>query len=83
MAGMPQYVIEKANSVLKKLERSHQLEDNKKQLTQKEGMQLSFFQLDDPLLEDIKRQILDTNIDNLTPIEALMKLNNIKRMLQK
>ena len=46
-------------------------------------MQLSFFQLDDPLLEDIKRQILDTNIDNLTPIEALMKLNNIKRMLQK
>ena len=83
MAGMPQYVIEKANSVLKKLERSHQLEDSKKQLTQKEGMQLSFFQLDDPLLEDIKRQILDTNIDNLTPIEALMKLNNIKRMLQK
>ena len=83
MAGMPQYVIEKANSVLKKLERSHQLEDNKKQLTQKEGMQLSFFQLDDPLLEDIKRQILDTNIDNLTPIEALMKLNNIKRILQK
>ena len=83
MAGMPQYVIEKANSVLKKLERSHQLEDNKKQLSQKEGMQLSFFQLDDPLLEDIKRQILDTNIDNLTPIEALMKLNNIKRMLQK
>ena len=83
MAGMPQYVIEKANSVLKKLERSHQLEDNKKQLTQKEGMQLSFFQLDDPLLEDIKRQILDTKIDNLTPIEALMKLNNIKRMLQK
>ena len=83
MAGMPQYVIEKANSVLKKLERSHQLEDNKKQLTQKGGMQLSFFQLDDPLLEDIKRQILDTNIDNLTPIEALMKLNNIKRMLQK
>ena len=83
MAGMPQYVIEKANSVLKKLERSHQLEYNKKQLTQKEGMQLSFFQLDDPLLEDIKRQILDTNIDNLTPIEALMKLNNIKRMLQK
>ena len=83
MAGMPQYVIEKANSVLKKLERSHKLEENKKQLTQKEGMQLSFFQLDDPLLEDIKRQILDTNIDNLTPIEALMKLNNIKRMLQK
>jgi len=83
MAGMPQYVIEKANNVLKKLENSHQLESNKEQLTNKEGMQLSFFQLDDPLLEDIKQQIMNTNLDNLTPIEALMKLNNIKRMLEK
>jgi DNA mismatch repair protein MutS len=46
-------------------------------------MQLSFFQLDDPLLEDIKDEILATNIDALTPIEALMKLNEIKRMLTK
>ncbi len=83
MAGMPQYVIEKANNVLKKLENSHQLESNKEQLTNKEGMQLSFFQLDDPLLEDIKQQIMNTNLDNLTPIEALMKLSNIKRMLEK
>ncbi|MEB3004834.1 DNA mismatch repair protein MutS [Capnocytophaga sp. G2] len=83
MAGMPQYVIEKANNVLKKLENSHQLESNKEQLTNKEGMQLSFFQLDDPLLENIKQQIMNTNLDNLTPIEALMKLNNIKRMLEK
>jgi DNA mismatch repair protein MutS len=50
---------------------------------QHEEMQLSFFQLDDPLLEDIKEEILTTNIDTLTPIEALMKLNEIKRMLTK
>ena len=50
---------------------------------QDEEMQLSFFQLDDPLLENIKEEILTTNIDTLTPIEALMKLNEIKRMLIK
>ena len=44
-------------------------------------MQLSFFNLDDPLLLDIKEEILNTNIDALTPIEALMKLNEVKRML--
>ena len=43
-------------------------------------MQLSFFQLDDPLLEDLREEILTTNLDTLTPIEALMKLNEIKRM---
>ena len=48
-----------------------------------EEMQLSFFQLDDPLLEDLREEILTTNIDTLTPIEALMKLNEIKRMLVK
>jgi DNA mismatch repair protein MutS len=46
-------------------------------------MQLSFFQLDDPLLEDLREEILTTNLDTLTPIEALMKLNEIKRMLIK
>ena len=46
-------------------------------------LQLSFFQLDDPLLEEIREEILATNIDTLTPIEALMKLNEIKRMLIK
>ena len=51
--------------------------------TQHEEMQLSFFQLDDPLLENIREEILATNIDTLTPIEALMKLNEIKRMLTK
>ena len=85
MAGMPPYVIEKAEKVLEKLEKTHQLEDNKEQLSKKnkEGMQLSFFQLDDPLLESIKEQLIHTDIDNLTPIEALMKLNSIKKMLKK
>ncbi|WP_157579358.1 hypothetical protein [Polaribacter vadi] len=46
-------------------------------------MQLSFFQLDDPILENIREEILTINIDTLTPIEALMKLNEIKRMLVK
>ena len=50
---------------------------------QHDDMQLSFFQLDDPLLEDLREEILTTNLDTLTPIEALMKLNEIKRMLIK
>ncbi len=83
IAGMPLRVINKANKILKQLEASHQTEEVQKKLKQStEGMQLSFFQLDDPLLEEIKEEIMDTDIDNLTPIEALMKLNEIKRMLK-
>jgi DNA mismatch repair protein MutS len=85
MAGMPSSVIHRANKMLKKLEESHSSEEIKDRLKQatEEDMQLSFFKLDDPLLEDIKEEILSTNIDTLTPIEALMKLNEIKRMLTK
>ncbi len=84
MAGMPQQVIKRANTVLKKLEKSHSSEE----LTEKvkdlnNDLQLSFFNLDDPLLESIKDEILHTDIDTLTPVEALMKLNEIKRMLIK
>ncbi|EAS20457.1 DNA mismatch repair ATPase MutS [Flavobacteria bacterium BBFL7] len=84
MAGMPQQVLKKANKILKRLEKSHQQEDSKKVLqdTQEEEMQLSFFNLDDPLLQNIKEEILMVDIDTLTPVEALMKLNEIKRMLQ-
>ena len=85
MAGMPSSVIHRANKMLKKLEQSHssdEIKDKLKQATE-EDVQLSFFKLDDPLLEDIKEEILSTNIDTLTPIEALMKLNEIKRMLTK
>ncbi|BFP40020.1 DNA mismatch repair protein MutS [Flavobacteriaceae bacterium GF1] len=84
MAGMPQQVIQKANKILKKLEQSHSNEEvgNKLQAVQGE-MQLSFFNLDDPLLEEIKEEILHLDIDTLTPVEALMKLNEIKRLLSK
>ncbi|WP_431127867.1 DNA mismatch repair protein MutS [Flagellimonas flava] len=84
MAGMPQQVILKANKILKKLEKSHSSEEitDKLQATQNE-MQLSFFNLDDPLLEEIKEEILHLDIDTLTPVEALMKLNEIKRLLSK
>jgi DNA mismatch repair protein MutS len=84
MAGMPQQVIQKANKILKKLEKSHSSEEltDKLKSTQDE-MQLSFFNLDDPLLEEIKEEILDLDINTLTPVEALMKLNEIKRLLTK
>ena len=85
LAGMPSMVIHRANKILEKLEKNNKNEAVKGALkqTQEEEMQLSFFQLDDPLLENIKEEILATNIDTLTPIEALMKLNEIKRMLIK
>ncbi len=84
MAGMPQQVIHKANKILKKLEKSHSNEEltEKLQVAQDE-MQLSFFNLDDPLLEEIKEEILHLDINTLTPVEALMKLNEIKRLLTK
>ncbi len=83
LAGMPTSVIHKARKILKRLEATHTHEDvkNKLQKGVQEDMQLSFFNLDDPLLLDIKEEILNTNIDALTPIEALMKLNEVKRML--
>ena len=85
LAGMPNQVIHRASKILTQLEKNHTNEDVKETLkeVQHEDLQLSFFQLDDPLLEDIREEILTTNIDTLTPIEALMKLNEIKRMLTK
>ena len=85
LAGMPSSVIHRANKMLKKLEQSHATDDIKDKLKNAidEDLQLSFFKLDDPLLEDIKEEILAVNIDTLTPIEALMKLNEIKRKLTK
>ena len=84
MAGMPQQVIHKANKILKKLEKSHSSEEltDKLHSVQNE-MQLSFFNLDDPLLEQIKEEITNLDINTLTPVEALMKLNEIKRLLTK
>lgn len=84
MAGMPKQVLKRAYKILKRLEKSHsseRLTDEMKAIS-KDEMQLSFFKLDDPLLEDIREEILNLDIDTLTPVEALMKLNEIKRMLQ-
>ncbi|WP_104813972.1 DNA mismatch repair protein MutS [Aureitalea marina] len=84
MAGMPRQVITRANKILERLEKSHsseELSDKVKTLSEQE-LQLSFIKLDDPLLEEIRDQILETDIDTLTPVEALMKLNEIKRTLQ-
>jgi DNA mismatch repair protein MutS len=85
LAGMPASVVHRATKMLKQLEKNHTNSEVKDTLktTAENDMQLSFFKLDDPLLEDIKEEILSTNIDTLTPIEALMKLNEIKRMLVK
>ncbi|MCG8836827.1 DNA mismatch repair protein MutS [Tenacibaculum dicentrarchi] len=85
LAGMPAMVINRAQKILKQLEENNAQKEVKEVLkeTQKEDMQMSFFQLDDPLLENVRDEILATNIDTLTPIEALMKLNEIKRMLIK
>ncbi len=85
LAGMPSSVIHRATKMLKQLEKNHTNSAVKETLktASENDMQLSFFKLDDPLLENIKEEILSTNIDTLTPIEALMKLNEIKRMLTK
>jgi len=85
LAGMPSQVVHRASKILKQLEKKQTNKEVKETLktVPRDDMQLSFFQLDDPLLEDLREEILTTNLDALTPIEALMKLNEIKRMLTK
>lgn len=83
MAGMPQTVIQKAQKLLKKLEKNHSAEELSGGNLGQDEMQLSFFNLDDPLLEEIKEEINGLDINTLTPVEALMKLNELKRMLSK
>ena len=85
MAGMPPQVLNRANEVLSKLESSEHENLNRKLSTttkKEESVQLSFISLDDPLLVQIKEDILNINIETLTPIEALMKLNEIKNLLK-
>lgn len=82
MAGMPKQVITTAERKLKVLEKSHQEDDRREALKKDTSeMQLSFINLDDPLLEELKDEIIDLDINTLTPVEALMKLNGIKRRL--
>ena len=83
MAGMPQTVILKAQKLLKKLEKNHSSDALNGIKSSSDEMQMSFFNLDDPLLEEIKEEILSLDINSITPVEALMKLNEIKRMIVK
>ena len=85
MAGMPRKVIDRANKLLSMLEKTHSNEAFKAAGGKPsiDDYQLSFIQLDDPLLLQIKDEILNTNIDTLTPVEALLKLHEIRKMLVK
>jgi DNA mismatch repair protein MutS len=86
MAGMPRSVVNRADEILKELEQSHDKKELAKPISDlaghREGMQLSIFQLDDPVLKQIRDEILEIDIDNLTPVEALNKLYNIKKLLK-
>jgi len=83
MAGMPQTVIQKAQKLLKKLEKNHSSDALNTIKSSKEDMQLTIFSMDDPLLEEIREDILSLDINTLTPVEALMKLNELKKILLK
>ncbi|MGC6479318.1 MAG: DNA mismatch repair protein MutS [Flavobacteriaceae bacterium] len=81
MAGVPQHVWQTAEKKLQQLESQNETAKNAAKIAD-EPMQLSFFQLDDPLMEELRQSIQELDIDTITPIEALMKLNEIRRMLQ-
>ncbi len=86
LAGMPQSIVKRAEQILKQLETDNRQSGISKKPTAelastRGGMQLSFFQLDDPVLSQIRDEILHTDINNLTPVEALNKLNDIKKII--
>jgi DNA mismatch repair protein MutS len=81
MAGMPLTVVRRAEKILAELESSRKQEKPKDSLEAGKNMQLSFFQLDDPALESIRDELETLDVDNLTPVQALLKLNEIKRMV--
>lgn len=86
LAGLPPVIVKRANEVLKQLEADNSRADAGRNLSEmgnarQGGVQLSFFQLDDPVLSQIRDEILDTDINNLTPMAALNKLNDIKSII--
>jgi DNA mismatch repair protein MutS len=86
LAGMPVRVVDRAGEILRLLERSHGSENMNQKMQEanrQESMQLSFFQLDDPTLGVIREQILHLDINTLTPVEALLKLHEIRKLLGK
>ena len=82
---MPPSIVARANDVLKQLEENNRQDSLNKSLdvvaNNRSGMQMSFFQLDDPVLSQVRDEIVNTDIDNLTPMEALNKLNDIKKII--
>ena len=86
MAGMPQSIVKRSNEILKQLETDNRktgiAKPMKKISTEREGFQLSFFQLDDPVLSQVRDEINNLDVNNLTPVEALNKLNEIKKILK-
>ncbi|NND78042.1 MAG: DNA mismatch repair protein MutS [Flavobacteriales bacterium] len=78
MAGIPSKIVFRAKEVLKSLEKMH---DSEQKIDLGDDMQLSFFQLDDPVLQNIKEELIKTDINSLTPVEALFKLDQIKKMV--
>jgi DNA mismatch repair protein MutS len=83
LAGMPSQVINTATKLLTKLEQNHVGQDKNKikKTIAEQDMQLSFFQLNDPVLEQIREELVTIDINTLTPVEALMKLNEIKKLI--
>ena len=86
LAGMPPAIVGRANEVLRQLEAANSRDAVSKSLADfgghpEKGVQLSFFQLDDPVLSQVRDEILNTDIDNLTPMQALNKLNDIKAII--
>ena len=79
MAGMPQLILQQSKQLLEKLEVNRGTKETKKD----DEMQLNFFQMNDPLLEEIRDQIMDLDIDHLTPMDALMQLNSLRKKLGK
>lgn len=82
MAGMPPFVVSRATEIMSRLEKTHTADtlDKSRKKSSEDEMQLSFFKLDDPILEQIRDEISNMDINSLTPVEALMKLNEIKKM---
>tara|TARA_B110000116_G_C16392469_1_gene383576 strand:- start:9 stop:602 length:594 start_codon:yes stop_codon:yes gene_type:complete len=83
MAGIPKEIVRNASKILKQLEGLRGTKSNTNTISQENDMQLSFFQLDDPILEQIRDDVSKLDINALTPLEALMKLNEIKKLLGK
>lgn len=86
MAGLPNSIVKRAGQILEKMEgenrKGHLAKPTKAIANQRDGMQLSFFQLDDPVLSQIRDELLKVDVNNLTPLEALNKLSDIKRILK-